>query len=201
MTVASAPWRLAMSGRRNGGFPGSGTWRTAGRPRQHHCRQERQHPGRDRSASRSTVLGGREIRRTTPRSRHCQRTDDPDELYRNSYEFILSGDYSTAEAGFRDHISRFPTDPKAVRCALLAGRVAARPAEIPRRGGSLPCGQPRLSGLGQGAGHAAEARHFAERPHQHDVACATYKEIGKRYPKSSDALKQRVKQEQALAAC
>ncbi len=36
---------------------------------------------------------------------------------------------------------------------------------------------------------------------QRDVACATFKEIGKRYPKSSDALKQRVKQEQALAAC
>ena len=40
-------------------------------------------------------------------------TDDPDELYRNSYEFILSGDYGTAEAGFRDHIARFPADPKA----------------------------------------------------------------------------------------
>ncbi|MGO4842613.1 tol-pal system protein YbgF, partial [Rhizobiaceae sp. 2RAB30] len=39
-------------------------------------------------------------------------TDDPEELYRNSYEFILSGDYKTAEAGFRDHIARFPTDPK-----------------------------------------------------------------------------------------
>src|SRR5690606_31760473 len=27
-------------------------------------------------------------------------TDDPEELYRNSYQFILSGDYRTAEAGF-----------------------------------------------------------------------------------------------------
>ena len=36
---------------------------------------------------------------------------------------------------------------------------------------------------------------------QHDVACATFKEVSKRYPKASDALKQRVKQEQALAAC
>ncbi|RWX61623.1 tol-pal system protein YbgF, partial [Mesorhizobium sp. M4B.F.Ca.ET.089.01.1.1] len=35
-------------------------------------------------------------------------TNDPDELYRNSYQFILSGDYGTAEQGFRDHISRFP---------------------------------------------------------------------------------------------
>ena len=58
-------------------------------------------------------------------------TDDPDELYRNSYEFILSGDYSTAEAGFRDHISRFPADPKASDAHYWLGESLARPAEIP----------------------------------------------------------------------
>ena len=36
---------------------------------------------------------------------------------------------------------------------------------------------------------------------QRDVACATFAEIGKRYPNISGALKGRVKQEQALAAC
>jgi TolA-binding protein len=37
--------------------------------------------------------------------------------------------------------------------------------------------------------------------HQRDVACATFGEIGKRYPEVSGALKERIKQEQALAAC
>ena len=36
---------------------------------------------------------------------------------------------------------------------------------------------------------------------QKDDAFATFSEIGKRYPSISDALKERVKQEQALAAC
>src|SRR5688572_32762846 len=36
---------------------------------------------------------------------------------------------------------------------------------------------------------------------QKDVACATFSEIGKRYPDISGVLKERVKQEQALAAC
>ena len=36
---------------------------------------------------------------------------------------------------------------------------------------------------------------------QHDVACATFSEVGKRYPDISSALKERVKQEKALAAC
>ena len=36
---------------------------------------------------------------------------------------------------------------------------------------------------------------------QRDVACATFAEIGKKYPNAAGVLKERVKQEQALAAC
>ena len=36
---------------------------------------------------------------------------------------------------------------------------------------------------------------------QRDVACATFAEVGKRYPELSAALGNRVKQEQALAKC
>ena len=36
---------------------------------------------------------------------------------------------------------------------------------------------------------------------QRDVGCATFAEVGKRYPNASGTLKERVKQEQALAAC
>src|SRR5690606_18545279 len=35
-------------------------------------------------------------------------TDDPEELYQKSYRLILSDDYKTAEAGFRQLIDRFP---------------------------------------------------------------------------------------------
>src|SRR5690606_6725645 len=50
-------------------------------------------------------------------------TDDPDELYRNSYQFILSGDYGTAEAGFRDHLARFPKDAKAADSHFWLGEA------------------------------------------------------------------------------
>ncbi len=36
---------------------------------------------------------------------------------------------------------------------------------------------------------------------QREVACATFAEVAKRYPDASGALKERVKAEQALAAC
>jgi len=128
-------------------------------------------------------------------------TNDPEEIYRNSYQFILSGDYSTAEQGFRDHISRFPKDAKAADAHYWLGE----------------------SLLGQQKYHdAAEVFLAASKDYpkakkapdmllklgvslvglkQKDVACATFGEIGKRYPDISAALKERVKQERALAAC
>ncbi|MER8433491.1 tol-pal system protein YbgF [Mesorhizobium caraganae] len=128
-------------------------------------------------------------------------TNNPEEIYRNSYQFILSGDYSTAEQGFRDHIARFPKDAKAADAHYWLGE----------------------SLLGQQKYHdAAEVFLSASKDYpkakkapdmllklgvslvglkQKDVACATFGEIGKRYPDISAALKERVKQERALAAC
>lgn len=128
-------------------------------------------------------------------------TDDPDELYRNAYEFILSGDYKTAEAGFRDHIARFPQDAKtadahfwlgesllgqqkyrdAAETFLAASRDYPSSKKAPEM--MLKLGIS-LSGL-----------------KQRDVACATFSEVGKRYPEASNQLKERVKKEQAATGC
>ena len=128
-------------------------------------------------------------------------TDDPDELYRNSYEFILSGDYGTAEAGFRNHIERFPNDPKAADArfwlgeSLLGQKKYRDAAEIflaaNKEFPSAKKAPEMLLKLGVSLAGLD----------QRDVACATFSEIGKRYPGISAPLKDRVKQEQALAAC
>jgi tol-pal system protein YbgF len=128
-------------------------------------------------------------------------TDDPDELYRNSYEFILSGDYKTAEAGFRDHIARFPADPKAADArfwlgeSLLGQQKYRDAAEIflaaSKDYPSSKKGPEMLLKLGISLAGLK----------QRDVACATFGEVGKRYPNASAQLKERVKKEQAAAAC
>lgn len=128
-------------------------------------------------------------------------TDDPDELYRNSYEFILSGDYKTAEAGFRDYIARYPADPKAADAHYWLGEALL--------------GQDRYRDAAEvfleASRNFPEARKAPDMMlklgislaalNQREVACATYGEIGKRYPQASATLKDRVKQEQALAGC
>ncbi|RUW23322.1 tol-pal system protein YbgF [Mesorhizobium sp. M4B.F.Ca.ET.215.01.1.1] len=128
-------------------------------------------------------------------------TNDPDELYRNSYQFILSGDYGTAEQGFRDHISRFPKDTKAADAHYWLGESLL--------------GQQKYRDAAEVFLAASKDYPKAKKApdmllklgvslvglKQNDVACATFGEIGKRYPDISSALKERVKQERALAAC
>jgi tol-pal system protein YbgF len=128
-------------------------------------------------------------------------TDDPEELYRNSYEFILSGDYGTAEAGFRDHIARFPSDPKTADAhfwlgeALLGQQKYRDAAEIFLAANKNYPDSKKAPDMLLKLGVSLAGLN------QRDVACATFAEIGKRYPDISGALKSRVKQEQSLAAC
>jgi tol-pal system protein YbgF len=128
-------------------------------------------------------------------------TDDPDELYRNSYEFILSGDYPTAEAGFRDHITRFPADPKTADARYWLGEALLGQQKYREAAETFLTASKEYPKAAKAPDMLLKLGVSLKALNQNDVACATFREVGKRYPKSSDALKQRVKQEQALAAC
>ncbi len=126
---------------------------------------------------------------------------NPEELYRNAYQFILSGDYATAESGFRDHIDRFPDDGRAADAHFWLGEAQL--------------GQKKYRDAAETFLNASKTYPKAKKApdmllklgvtlvalNQREVACATFAEIGKRYPGTSAALKERVKQEQAGATC
>jgi tol-pal system protein YbgF len=128
-------------------------------------------------------------------------TDDAEELYRNSYQFILSGDYGTAEQGFRDHISRFPKDARAADAhywlgeALLGQQKYRDAAEVFLAASKDYPKSKKAPDMLLKLGVSLVGLN------QRDVACATFGEIGKRYPNTSAAFKERVKQERAVAAC
>lgn len=128
-------------------------------------------------------------------------TDDPDELYRNAYEFILSGDYATAESGFRDHISRFPADPKTADARYWLGESLLGQKKYRDAAETFLNASKEYPDSAKAPDMLLKLGVSLEALDQRDVACATFKEVGKRYPNSSDALKKRLKQEQALAAC
>jgi tol-pal system protein YbgF len=128
-------------------------------------------------------------------------TSDPDELYRNAYEFVLSGDYGAAEAGFRQHIERFPSDARTADAHFWLGeallgqekhREAAQVFLAASRDFPDARKAPEMM-LKLGVSLAAMD--------QRDVACATLAEVPKRYPQASTAVLERAKVEQARASC
>ncbi|APH74241.1 tol-pal system protein YbgF [Aquibium oceanicum] len=128
-------------------------------------------------------------------------TDSPDELYRNAYNFILSGDYATAEAGFREHIERFPDDPKAADANYWLGEALLGMQEYRQAAEVFLAANQSYPNSGKSPDMLLKLGVSLAALNQRDVACATYAEIGNRYRDVSAALKERVKAEQALAGC
>jgi tol-pal system protein YbgF len=128
-------------------------------------------------------------------------TNDPEELYRNSYQFILSGDYNTAEQGFRDHIARFPRDAKTADAHYWLGESLLGQQKYRDAAEVFLAASKEYPKAKKAPDMLLKLGVSLVGLNQRDVACATFSEIGKRYPDISGALKERVKQEKALAAC
>jgi tol-pal system protein YbgF len=128
-------------------------------------------------------------------------TDDPEEIYRNSYQFILSGDYNTAEQGFRDHIARFPKDAKAADAHYWLGESLLGQQKYRDAAETFLAASKDYPKAKKAPDMLLKLGVSLVGLNQRDVACATFGEIGKRYPNVSGAIKERVKQERALAAC
>lgn len=128
-------------------------------------------------------------------------TDDPEELYRNAYNFILSGDYPTAEAGFREHIDRFPNDPKTADAHYWLGEALLGMEQYRSAAEIFLAANREFPDSGKAPDMLLKLGVSLSALNQRDVACATYAEIGKRYKSVSAALKERVRAEQALAGC
>ncbi|MGX5803269.1 tol-pal system protein YbgF [Bradyrhizobium sp. Arg314] len=128
-------------------------------------------------------------------------TNDPDELYRNSYQFILSGDYPTAEQGFRDHISRFPKDAKAADAHYWLGESLLGEQKYRDAAEVFLAASKEYPKAKKAPDMLLKLGVSLVGLKQNDVACATFNEISKRYPDVSGTLKERIKQEKALASC
>jgi tol-pal system protein YbgF len=128
-------------------------------------------------------------------------TDDPDELYRNSYEFILSGDYKTAEAGFRSYIDRFPSANRVPDASFWLGESLAAQKRHREAAEVFLSASRQYPESKKAADTLLKLGISLSALKQREVACATLREVGSRYPKASDALKERVRQELATNGC
>lgn len=128
-------------------------------------------------------------------------SDDPAETYRNAYEFLMAGDYKTAESGFRDYLVRFPEGEQAADASFWLGDSILQQgrhqeaAEIFLKANKDYPDSPKAPEMLLKLGVTLAAMK------QKDIACATFEEVGARYPNLSNVVRERVKREQASVGC
>jgi len=128
-------------------------------------------------------------------------SNDPEEIYQSAYQFILSGDYKTAEAGFKQYLDMFPDGQHAADANFWLGEAMLGQDRYREAAEVFLNGNRQFPKAGKAPEMLLKLGVSLAAMNQRDVACATYTEIGHRYPDVSSALKERVKQEQALAGC
>lgn len=126
---------------------------------------------------------------------------DPGDLYQAGYSHVLSGDYSIAEQEFRDYLDAFPSGDKAADASFWMGEAQYSQGKYSEAAktflnahqshGKSPKAPEMLLKLGMSLG-ALDNK---------ETACATLREVNKRYPKASPAVKAKVASEQSRFGC
>jgi len=128
-------------------------------------------------------------------------SEDPQELYKIGYQYILVGDYPAAERVFRTFQERFPEDQQIADASFWLGealyaqghyREAAQIyIDVQRQHQDSPYGPENLLKLGLSMAQLQET----------EVACKTLAEVPKRYQKAEPAVLKRVRDEKNRLGC
>jgi tol-pal system protein YbgF len=121
--------------------------------------------------------------------------------YQQAYQSILSGNYSEAEKGFKSYLDNFPGSARASDASFWMGEAQYSQGHYSESAktfltafkayGQSPKAPDILLKLGMSLA-ALDNK---------DTACATFREIPKRYPKASKAVISKVASEQSRLSC
>ncbi|MCA1492460.1 tol-pal system protein YbgF [Sinorhizobium alkalisoli] len=123
------------------------------------------------------------------------------DLYQSAYGHVLSGDYGLAEQEFRQYLEAFPEGEKAADASFWMGEAQYSQGNFSDAAktflnahqtyGKSPKAPEMLLKLGMSLG-ALDNK---------ETACATLREVNKRYPQASAAVKAKVTSEQSRFGC
>ncbi|WP_411033394.1 tol-pal system protein YbgF [Shinella sp. BYT-45] len=127
--------------------------------------------------------------------------DNPDDLYQAAYGHVLSGDYQLAEREFRDYLDIFPNGEKAADANFWLG-------EAQYSQGNFNDAAKTFLNAHQTFGKSKKAPEMLLKLgmslaalDNRETACATLREVNKRYPNASKAVKNKVSSEQSRLSC
>lgn len=127
--------------------------------------------------------------------------DNPNALYEAAYQYILSGDYKAAEAGFRAHIDRYPADPMTADARYWLGEALFGQKRLSEAASVFIDTQRDYPDSKRGAENMLKLGITLQAMGNHEVACATFAQIGSRYPNSTPAVMASIDKAKAASGC
>ncbi|HTO29581.1 MAG TPA: tol-pal system protein YbgF [Pararhizobium sp.] len=126
---------------------------------------------------------------------------NPGDLYQSAYGHVLTGDYSTAENEFRNYLEAFPKGDKAADASFWMGEAQYSQGKFNDSAKTFLDAHQAYSKSPKAPEMLLKLGMSLAALDNKDTACATLREVSKRYPKASTAVKAKVTSEQSRLAC
>ena len=136
-----------------------------------------------------------------PQVASIQPSGDARTDYERAYGSILSGDYDTAEAGFRQFLSSYPDDELAPDAQYWLGESLFVRAQFRDAANEFLAGYKAYPKSGKAPDALLKLGLSLAGLGEREAACSTFAAVLKQYPDASNALRQRIKVEQSSAGC
>lgn len=127
--------------------------------------------------------------------------DNPDDLYQVAYGHVLSGDYQLAEREFRDYLDIFPSGEKAADANFWLGEAQYSQGNFNDAAKTFLNAHQTFSKSKKAPEMLLKLGMSLAALDNRETACATLREVGKRYPSASKAVKTKVTSEQSRLSC
>jgi tol-pal system protein YbgF len=127
--------------------------------------------------------------------------DNPDDLYQVAYGHVLSGDYQLAEREFRDYLDIFPKGEKAADANFWLGEAQYSQGNFNEAAKTFLNGHQTFGKSKKAPEMLLKLGMSLAALDNRETACATLREVNKRYPEASKAVKSKVSSEQNRLSC
>lgn len=157
--------------------------------------------GSIRFDSSGNVIGGSLSDEPAQQTVSLPQTDNPNELYNAAYQFILAGDYRSAEVAFRAHIDRYPVDPMTSDARYWLGEALYGQDRFAESATVFIDNQRDFPDSKRGAENMLKLGMAMAKLNDREVACATLAKISSRFPSAAPAVLKRADEERKLNRC
>ncbi|MGG6895240.1 MULTISPECIES: tol-pal system protein YbgF [Rhizobium] len=121
--------------------------------------------------------------------------------YKAAYGHVLSGDYSVAEREFRQYIDSYPSSSRSADANFWLGEALYSQGKYNEAAKTFLNAHQKYSTSEKAPEMLLKLGMSLAALDNKDTACATLREVGKRYPKASKAVTSKVASEQKRLAC